>query len=62
MCLYVESSGPLRVLCTADSVQINIRVTNGPCFLRGRTDDVSVGPGEESVGRNGPARRAWSQS
>ena len=62
MCLYVWFSAPLRVLCTADTVQINIRVTNGSYFLKGQADGASVGPGEESVGKNGPARKAWSQS
>ena len=53
---------PLRALCTADTVQINTRVTDGPCSLKGQADAASAGPGEESVGRNGPARKAWSQS
>ena len=43
-------------------VQVNIRVTDG-AYLQGRlADGASAGLGEGSVGRNGPAHRAWNQS
>lgn len=42
-------------------VQVNIRVIDGPSILKGRADGAFVGPGEESEGRNGLARKGWSQ-
>lgn len=42
-------------------VQVNIRVIEGPYFRKGQADGASIGPGEESEGRNGLVRKGWSQ-